>query len=49
MDVVKGDERINSTTPEMECNQTAMGLPPFTTAVLIAKSFKNVGVSVVYL
>jgi hypothetical protein len=39
MDVVKGDLRINS-YPEIDRNQTAMGLPPVTSAVfLIAKSF----------
>jgi hypothetical protein len=40
MDVVKGDLRINSIPPETDCNQTAIGVPPDTSAVfLIAKSF----------
>jgi hypothetical protein len=34
MDVVKGDLRI-ALTPEMDCNKTAMGLPPVTSAVLL--------------
>jgi hypothetical protein len=38
-------------TPEIDCDQTAMGLPPITSAAfIIAKSFwKNVGVSEEYL
>jgi hypothetical protein len=36
MDVVKGDKRINSTfTPEIDCNKTAMGLTPVTSAVFL--------------
>jgi hypothetical protein len=35
IDVVKGDLRINSNTPEIDCDQTAMGLPPVTSAVLL--------------
>jgi hypothetical protein len=33
MDVVKGDLRFNTT--EIDCGQTAMGLPPVTSAVLL--------------
>jgi hypothetical protein len=37
MDVVKGDLRING-TPEKDCDQAVMGLPPVTPAVFfIAK------------
>jgi hypothetical protein len=38
MVVVKVDSRINTLTPEIDCDQTAVGLPPVTSAVfLIAK------------
>jgi hypothetical protein len=37
MDVVKGDLRINSTYEysEIDCDQTAMGLPPVTSAIFL--------------
>jgi hypothetical protein len=37
--------------PEMDCNKTAMGLPPVTSAVFLIASWfwKNVGVSEEYL
>jgi hypothetical protein len=39
MDVKKGEE-LTVSPPEIDCNQTVMGLPPVTSAVfLIAKSF----------
>jgi hypothetical protein len=38
MDVVKATEGLTALTPEIDCNQMAMGsppgLPPFTTAVI---------------
>jgi hypothetical protein len=38
MDVVKGDKGLIAFTPEIDCDQTAMGLPPVTAGVfLIAK------------
>jgi hypothetical protein len=40
MDIVKSDYRINSIPPVIDCNQTAMVLPPVKLSVfLIAKSF----------
>jgi hypothetical protein len=48
MDVVKGDLRINS-TPEMDCNLTAIGLPPVTSAVFLkVKSFGIMWISGIY-
>jgi hypothetical protein len=38
MDVVKGDLRINS-TPEIDCNKMAIGLPPVTSAVFLIAKF----------
>jgi hypothetical protein len=36
----KRRHRLSALAPEMDCDQTAMGLPPVTSAVfLIAKSF----------
>jgi hypothetical protein len=35
MDVVKGDLGLIALTPERECNKTAMGLPPDTSAVFV--------------
>jgi hypothetical protein len=35
MDFIKGDLRINSIAPEIDCDQTAMGLPPVTSAVFL--------------
>jgi hypothetical protein len=51
MGVVKGDLRINSITPDIYCNKTAMGLPPGTSTVVpIANKFwENVGVLEEYL
>jgi hypothetical protein len=38
MDVVKGDKGLIALTPEIDYDQTAMGLPPVTSAIfLIAK------------
>jgi hypothetical protein len=43
MDFVKGD-LLGDTLTEMDCNQTAMGLPPATSAVfLIAKELVKCG------
>jgi hypothetical protein len=40
MDVVKATKGLAALTPEMDCDQTAMGLPPVTSTVfLIAKNF----------
>jgi hypothetical protein len=40
MDVVKGAKGLIALTPEIDCDQTAMGLPPATSAVfLIANQF----------
>jgi hypothetical protein len=51
MDVVKGDYRINSITPEIDCNKTAMGLPPVTSTVFFIgnKFWWDLGVSQEYL
>jgi hypothetical protein len=35
MDVVKGDKGLIASTPEVDCDQTAMGSPPVTSAVLL--------------
>jgi hypothetical protein len=35
MDVVKGDERLTALKPEIDCDQTVMGLPPVTSAVFL--------------
>jgi hypothetical protein len=35
MDVVKGDKELIALTPEIDCNKTAMGLPPVTSAVFL--------------
>jgi hypothetical protein len=48
MDIVKGE--MITTQPEMDCDQTAMGLPPASAVFLMAKSLlENVGVSDEYL
>jgi hypothetical protein len=40
MDVINANKGLIALTPEIDCDQTAMGLPPFTSAVfLIAKLF----------
>jgi hypothetical protein len=40
MDVVKATKGLIAFTPEIGCDQTAMGLPPVTSAVLLmAKLF----------
>jgi hypothetical protein len=51
MDVVKATKGLITLTPEIDCNKTAMGFPPVTSAVfLIANLFwYNVGVSEKYL
>jgi hypothetical protein len=35
MDVVKATKGIIAFTPEIDCDQTEMGLPPVTSAVLL--------------
>jgi hypothetical protein len=35
MDVVKATKGLIAFTPEIDCNQTAMGLPPVRSAVLL--------------
>jgi hypothetical protein len=35
MDVVKATKGIMSLTPEIDCNKTAMGLPPVASAVFL--------------
>jgi hypothetical protein len=35
MGVVKGDEGLIALTPEIDCNNTAMGLPPVTSALFL--------------
>jgi hypothetical protein len=35
MDVVKGAKGLIAFTPEIECDQTSMGLPPVTSAVFL--------------
>jgi hypothetical protein len=35
MDVVKGYEALIAFAPEIDCDQTALGLPPVTSAVLL--------------
>jgi hypothetical protein len=35
MDVVKGDKRLIAFTPEIDCDQMAMGLAPVTSAVFL--------------
>jgi hypothetical protein len=40
MDVVKGTKGLIALTTEIDCNKTAMGLPPVTSAVFFtANSF----------
>jgi hypothetical protein len=40
MDVVKATKGLIAFVPEIDCDQTAMGLPPVTSAIfLIAKTF----------
>jgi hypothetical protein len=40
MDGVEGDKALTAFSPEIDCNQTAMGLPPVTSAILlVATSF----------
>jgi hypothetical protein len=48
---LKATKGLIALTPEIDCNKTAMGLPPVTSAVfLIAnKLWQNVGVSEEYL
>jgi hypothetical protein len=36
MDVVKATKGLIALTPEIDCNKTAMGLPPVTSAVFFA-------------
>jgi hypothetical protein len=38
MGVLKGDKGLTALTPEIDCNQTAMGLPPVTSAVFLQYS-----------
>jgi hypothetical protein len=35
LDIIKGDEGRTLLTPEMDCNQTAIALPPVTSAVFL--------------
>jgi hypothetical protein len=35
MDVVKGDKGLIALIPEIDCNKTAMGLPPVKSAVFL--------------
>jgi hypothetical protein len=41
MDVVKATIRLIAFTLEIDCDQTAMGLPPVTTAELLKKILLN--------
>jgi hypothetical protein len=45
MDVVKGTKVLIALTPEIDCNKTAMGLPPVTSAVLLIANFGKTWVS----
>jgi hypothetical protein len=51
MDLVKGYKGLTALPSEMDCNHTAIDLPPVSSAVfLIAKAFwGNVGISEEYL
>jgi hypothetical protein len=51
MDVVKAPKGLIALASEIDCNKTAMGLPPVTSAVFLISNYfwLNVGVSEEYL
>jgi hypothetical protein len=45
MDVVKATKGLTALTSEIDCNKTAMGIPPVTSAVFLKTNFGKKWVS----